>query len=74
MKYKVPFSVTCYVTVEVEAENKEEAINLADDEVHLSGYCGNGGNDKLIGVYGKNLSVEAGEGFRPLESEIKEVE
>ena len=34
----------------VEAENKEEAIERAYNNVSIDNYCGNGGTDKLIGV------------------------
>jgi hypothetical protein len=48
------YIVTGYtrVTVEVtvEAENEEEAIQKAYDNVSIDNYCGNGGTDKLIGV------------------------
>lgn len=63
MKYDVHGSATVVVTVTVEAENGEEAIEKAQEAFGgLHSYCGNGGVDKLIGVGGSNESIElAGE-------------
>lgn len=50
-KYIVLGEVTAYISVELEAENEEEAISKAYEE--CSGpmnFTGNGGYDKLIGV------------------------
>lgn len=50
-KYIVSGEVTAYISVELEAENEEEAISKAYEE--CSGpmnFIGNGGDDKLIGV------------------------
>lgn len=50
-KYIVYGKVTAYISVELEAENEEEAISKAYEE--CSGpmsFIGNGGYDKLIGV------------------------
>nr|DAO47947.1 MAG TPA: RNA polymerase inhibitor [Caudoviricetes sp.] len=50
-KYIVSGKVTAYIEVELEAENKKEAIKKAYQE--CSGpmnFVGNGGCDKLIGV------------------------
>ena len=50
-KYIVSGEVTAYISVELEAENEEEAISKAYEE--CSGpmnFIGNGGCDKLIGV------------------------
>lgn len=50
-KYIVSGEVTAYISVEIEAENKKEAIEMAYEE--CSGpmsFVGNGGCDKLIGV------------------------
>lgn len=38
------------VKVTVEAENEEEAIEKAYDNVSIDNFCGNGGTDKFIGV------------------------
>ena len=50
-KYIVTGKVTAFISVELEAENKKEAIEKAYEE--CSGpinFVGNGGRDKLIGV------------------------
>lgn len=50
-KYIVYGKVTAYIEVELEAENKKEAIEKAYEE--CSGpmsFVGNGGYDQLIGV------------------------
>lgn len=50
-KYIVTGKVTAYISVELEAESKEEAIEMAYEE--CSGpmnFVGNGGTDKLIGL------------------------
>ena len=49
-KYTVTGYANVVVEVTVEAENKEEAIEKAYDNVSIGNYCGNGGIDKLIGV------------------------
>lgn len=49
-KYTVTGYANVVVEVTVEAENKEEAIEKAYDNVSIDNYCGNGGKDKLIGV------------------------
>lgn len=72
-KYRVPFKAFVTVFVEVEAENKDEAIDLAWDEAHISGYCGNGGSDKLIGVYGSNISIEAADDLEPISDGVEEL-
>lgn len=49
-KYIVTGYARVTVEVEVAAENKEEAIEKAYDNVCIDSYCGNGGSNKLIGV------------------------
>ena len=49
-KYTVTGYANVVVEVTVEAENEEEAIEKAYDNVSIDSYCGNGGTDKLIGV------------------------
>lgn len=57
-KYVVSGKVAAFISVEVEAENEEEAISMAYEECSgPSSYVGNGGCDKLIGVYGSNVSI-----------------
>lgn len=51
MKYVVKGYVKLLVEVTVEAENEEEAIEKAYDNIgSLDCYCGNGGTDKIVGV------------------------
>lgn len=50
-KYVVYGKVTAFVCVELEAEDKEDAIERAYDECSsVMDFVGNGGTDKLIGV------------------------
>lgn len=49
-KYIVTGYTRITVEVTVEAENEEEAIEKAYDNIDISNYYGNGGVDKLIGV------------------------
>lgn len=49
-KYIVTGYTRVIVEVVVEAENKEDAIEKAYDNVSIDSYCGNGGSDKIIGV------------------------
>lgn len=71
-KYNVSLPIIAWVTVtDIEADNEEEAIDIALDEGGVTGYCGNGGSDKLIGVYGENIFIEASDEFIDTELEIK---
>lgn len=50
-KYIVSGKVTAFISVELEAKNKEEAIEKAYEECsEPMNFVGNGGTDKLIGV------------------------
>lgn len=49
-KYIVTGYAKVIVEVTVEAENEEEAIKKAYDNIGIDNYCGNGGTDKLVGV------------------------
>lgn len=50
-KYVVSGKVTAFISVELEAENKKEAIEKAYEECSVPmSFVGNGGYDKLIGV------------------------
>lgn len=50
-KYVVSGKVTAFISVELEAENKKEAIEKAYEECSRPmSFVGNGGYDKLIGV------------------------
>ena len=53
-KYIITGYTEVTVEVTVEAENEEEAIEKAYDNVSIDNYCGNGGTDKLIGVCNTN--------------------
>jgi len=66
-KYIVTVPYAVFVTLEIEAETEQAAIDLGIQESLISGYCGNGGTDKLIGVSGLNISIQAGD--EPLEVE-----
>jgi hypothetical protein len=61
--YNVTIPYAVFVTVEVEAENEESAIEEGLNDSVINAYCGNGGNDKLIGV--SEGSIEAG--YSPLD-------
>lgn len=62
MKYNVYGSVKVWVTIEVEADDAEHAIEVAYDEFGgLSGYAGNGGLDKLVGTNDRNVSLDVGD-------------
>lgn len=51
MNYAVRGKVVVWVCVELEAENKEDAIEKAFDEcASLDALVGNGGIDKMLGV------------------------
>ena len=50
-KYIVTGKVIAFISVEIEAENKKEAIEKAYEECsEPMNFVGNGGCDKLIGV------------------------
>lgn len=60
MKYRVFGTAIVNVSVIVEANDEEAAIEIACEELaELSSYCGNGGTDKLVGVRGENESVSS---------------
>ena len=53
MKYRVFGHTTVTVTIEVSADNKKDALEVAFDQLtNLTAFAGNGGFDKLVGVYG----------------------
>lgn len=60
MKYRVIGTIQVSVGITVEAENEDDAIQKAYEEFGgVTGYCGNGGTDKLIGVDGDTEWIEA---------------
>ena len=60
-KYRVTVPFACFVSVEIEADNEDDAKDQAEQEVSIGGYAGNGGTGKLIGVSGTGESIEAGD-------------
>ena len=57
--YKVHGKAYVDVYVDVEADSAEEAIEVASNEIsELISFVGNGGYDKLVGVYVNNQSIE----------------
>lgn len=63
-KFRVYGAVTVTVWTDVEAETKEDAIEAADNGwAGLSGYAGNGGTSKLIGVCDSSDGIEDSDDF-----------
>ena len=60
-KFEVTCAVPVYLTIKVEAETEEDAIDEAGQYMYLTNYAGNGGMDKLCGTSETNVSIEAGE-------------
>ena len=59
-KYRVCGTTIVTVYQEVWANDEDEAIDKAYDELSsLTAFCGNGGTDRLVGVYGDGSSVAA---------------
>ena len=59
-KYKVHGTTTITVYKEVWADNEDDAMDKAYNQLYaLTEYCGNGGCDKLVGVesIGEYISV-----------------
>jgi len=75
-KYKVTFKTSLYVDVIVEADSVDDAISLAEQDVYVSGYCGNGGCDKLVGVSDSNMSVYADDDFEvpDADNDVKKIQ
>lgn len=49
--YLVEGTAQVLVSIEVEAESQDEAIEVAYDmQIDLDSYCGNGGMNKLVGT------------------------
>jgi hypothetical protein len=73
-KFKVPFKVEVTVYVEVDANDVDDAIEKASEEVYLEGYVGNGGKgDKIVGVSDENMTVYPSEDFEPMEDDVEEI-
>lgn len=74
-KYIVTGYANVVVEVTVDAENKEEAIEKAYDNVSIDNYCGNGGKDKLIGVCNTDEATASIYADNELEyTEVEEIE
>ena len=74
-KYTVTGYANVVVEVTVEAENEEEAIEKAYDNVSIDNYYGNGGADKLIGVCDTDEATASIYADSELEfAEVEEVE
>ena len=75
-KYIVSGKVTAFISVELEAENRKEAIEKAYEECSgLMNFVGNGGCDKLIGVCNTDsadVSIECNDEVEY--TEVEEVE
>ena len=57
-KYRVYGTTTVSVVKEVWANSEDEAYEKADRQLNcLTAFCGNGGTDKLIGVYEESESI-----------------
>lgn len=63
--YKVDCAMPVFLSITVEADDEADAIDKAYEHMSLTGFCGNGGTDKLIGTYEPNVSLEPGDS--PLE-------
>ena len=76
MRYKVTGKITVEVTIEVEADSADEALEVAyDKRSSLTHYAGNyGSGDKLIGVDGANETVSADDEIEWTEAEELEEE
>ena len=58
--WKVYGSVPVNVTVTVDAETADDAIDKAYEEFGgLTNYAGNGGMDKIVGTSERNVSLDA---------------
>lgn len=71
--FRVPFKFTGTVIIKVEADDKEDAINSAYEEVYISSYAGNGGMNKLIGVSETNHSIHADDEYEVIENDVEEI-
>jgi hypothetical protein len=61
-KYEVNCVMPVFMTITVEADNEEDAIDKASDDMYLNGYCGNGARyGRLVGHSRENVCIEAGE-------------
>lgn len=64
MKFNVYGSVKVWVTIEVEADDEQHAIEVAKNEFGgLTGYAGNGGMGKLVGTSESNVTLDVGDDY-----------
>ena len=62
MRYRVYGQTKVTVTIDVNANSEEDAYTNASDQLYvLDAYVGNGGEDKLVGVYGEGRTVSSEE-------------
>lgn len=73
-KYLVTVPYIVWVNVEVEADNEEEAEDIATERSGLNSYCGNGDSSKLVGVSGQGVTIEAGEIAEDIDIYVEELE
>lgn len=73
-KFRVPFKTSVTIYVDVEADDKEEAIDKASEDVYLEQYVVIGGKgDKIVGVSDENMTVYPSEDFEPIEGDVEEI-
>lgn len=59
--YKVTLPFIIYVTAEIEADSEDEAIDEAINDIGITNYCGNGGDDRLVGGWNTSCTIECGD-------------
>lgn len=58
--FQVLGEVKIYVTMDVEADSREEAIDMAQDQFVLRDYCGNGrSGGAIVGVNDERVTITA---------------
>ena len=74
-KYRVSVPYIVWVSDDIEADSKEEAIEKSYEEFYVSGYCGNGGTDRLVGVTSGSIESdgEPAEGTVELYADAEEI-
>lgn len=73
-KFRIPFSVTSTVYVDVEADDQDEAIEIALGKVHLRPVAVVGESIKSIGVsLSGDCSIEPGDDFEVVKYLIQEL-
>ena len=59
--YKVTLPFVIYVTAEIDADSEQEAIDEAINDIGITNYCGNGGDDRLVGGWDTKHTIECGD-------------